>query len=43
MRLFTPLSQIKKSTYLSPNNTVAAIFLKLTAQIFSQVVFKMTK
>jgi len=36
-------SQIKKSTYLSPNYTVAAIFLKIRAQSFPQVVFKMTK
>jgi len=43
MRLFTLLSQIKKSTYLSPNYTVAAIFLKITAQSFPQVVYKMTK
>jgi len=43
MRLFTLLSQIKKSTLLSPTYTVAAIFLEITTQSLPQAVFKVTK
>jgi len=38
--LFALLSQIKKSTPLSPDYTVAAMFLKITTQSFPRAVFK---